>query len=46
MENEPPDATLALLIMTGLGAVIATEKKMAVSIHGSIPGTALMRIGI
>jgi hypothetical protein len=39
MENDLADATLALLIMTGLDPVIATEKKMAVS------STAVMRIG-
>ena len=40
MENDLPDTALALLIMTGLDPVIATEKKMAVS------STAMMRIGV
>jgi hypothetical protein len=39
MENDLPDTAIALLIMTGLEPVIATEKKMAVS------STAMMRIG-
>jgi hypothetical protein len=40
MENDLPDTTLILLIMTGLDPVIATGKKMAVS------STAMMRIGV
>jgi hypothetical protein len=46
MENDLPYTTPTLLIMTGLDPVIFYRaKKMAVSIPGSSPGTATMKIG-